>query len=115
MATLDVMAPLFENEEISNFIMEQDLSVIPNRKEWLQGADMLVLSIGDTTSKGKVQCFALKGENLYVLYYDEAKRPGKRVSIECLVEVEPEQSRIRRWLSSGIRRILGKPQNSERA
>lgn len=110
---LDVMAPLFENEEISDFIIERDLFVRPDITEWVQGADMLILSIGDETKKGRIQCFALKGNNLYVLYYDERKKEGERVSMDCLVNVNPEpdnrkSSGIRGWLSSGIRKILGK-------
>lgn len=107
MAGLDVLAPLFENEEISDFIINNDLSVIPKRKEWAQGVDLLVLRIGDRTSKGTIQCFAMKGENLHVLYYDETKKAGKRIKTECLVEIEPEPSRLRRWFGDTMKKFTG--------
>lgn len=51
MALLDAMIPLLENEELSDFIIEQDLFVKPDVTEWVQGMDMLILKIGDETKK----------------------------------------------------------------
>lgn len=56
----------------------------------------------------------MKGQNLYVLYYNEKKKPGKQVSMECLVEVEPEQqdrsqkpSSLSRLIDRAVEKIVG--------